>query len=247
MFLSVLFIYTMSMKTAVSDHDPQHSPLNYLIFGLGLLCMFAAFVLLLVMIAPAEQTAVLPTAVSTIKPMQTTADPVQIITKDNSAIIWQRDTYQWELTPRADFKVAGRVLTRKTYNNDWQSEASPLDLAIGWGELNDTRADNWVNWSQSGRWYYFRWHTDSPYKRQYISTHSSNFHIIPATESLESVLLKIREDDRIILEGQLVDVAATGETESWKNQTSLTRTDSGNGACEILLVKQLIWNGQEYH
>ena len=141
----------------------------------------------------------------------------------------------------------GRVLSRQTYSRDLQSEISPLDLVIGWGELNDTEVDKWMNWRQSGRWYYYRWQHEAPYDGKYLRNHSSNIHIIPASDSLETALLKIHEDDRIILEGKLVDIEATSETKRWLSATSLTRTDSGNGACEILLVERLIWNGQEYH
>jgi hypothetical protein len=69
---------------------------------------------------------------------------------------------------------------------------------------------------------------------------------VPATDSLQATLLQIHEDDKIFLEGKLIDVEATSTTKRWRNETSLTRTDSGSGACEILLVERLIWNDQEY-
>ena len=246
-FIDTVFVYTLGMKTAVPDPTLQQKYTNALILSTGLVFMLMAFGLLVVMVATPQKTAVSPAPVPTIEPMKTTADPVQTaVTQSTATITWQLKNYQWELTPRAHFQVVGRVLSRQTYNRDWQSEIAPLDLAIGWGELNDARVDSFVDWSQSGRWYYFRWELNGPYDGTYLSTHSSNIHIIPATESLEKVLLKLRKDDRIMLEGQLVDVEATNAEKHWQNQTSLTRTDSGNGACEILLVERLIWNGQEY-
>jgi hypothetical protein len=244
--MRAVFVYTPGMKTAVPDPTPHPNYTNTLILSVGLLFMLMALGLVLVMVAAPQKTAVSPAPVPTIEPMKTTTDPVQTAVTGKT-ISWQRKNYQWELTPRARFQVVGRVLSRQTYTRDWQSEIAPLDLAIGWGELNDTRVDSYVDWSQSGRWYYFRWDQDGPYDRTYLNTHSSNIHIIPATESLETVLLKIRKDDRILLEGQLVDVEATNAKKRWQNQTSLTRADSGNGACEILLVERLIWNGQEYN
>lgn len=234
------------MKTAVPEQTNSQEFTNYFILSIGLLFMFMAFILLMILFAAPKQTAVSPAPIPTIHPLKTTADPVQTAV-NTTPITWQRKNYQWELTPRAQFQVMGRVLSRQTYTRDWQSEISPLDLAIGWGDLNDTDVDNWVRWRQSGRWYYYRWQLESPYDGKYLRTHSSNIHIIPANDSLETALLKIREDDRIILEGKLVDVEAVNETKRWLNTTSLTRTDSGNGACEILLVERLIWNGQEYH
>lgn len=237
------------MKTAVPDSNLQQKYTNYLISGLGLVFMGIAFVLLLALFAKPQTTmAVQPTPLPTVEILHTTQDPVQTaVAKNESILTWQRHNYAWKLTPRAQFQVVGRVLSRQTYSRDWQAEISPLDLVIGWGTLNDTKVDQWVRWSQSNRWYYYRWPEEAPYKEQYLRTHSSNIHIVPATESLEAVLLKIREDDKILLEGKLVDIEATSITERWRNQTSLTRTDSGSGACEILLVERLLWNGQEYH
>ena len=241
-----VFVYTLGMKTAVPDPMLQQKYTNTLILSTGLLFMLMAFMLLLVMVAAPPKTAVSPTPVPFNQPMKTTTDPVQTAVT-GTTITWQRKNYQWELTPRAHYQVIGRVLSRQTYNRDWQSEISPVDLAIGWGELNDTRVDSYVDWSQSGRWYYYRWAKNSPYDETYLRTHSSNIHIVPATDSLETILLKIRKDDRIMLEGQLVDVEATNAKKRWQNQTSLTRADSGNGACEIFLVERLVWNGQEYN
>lgn len=236
------------MKTAVPDQPLQQKYTNTLIFSAGLVFMALALAILMVLVTTPQKTAVLPTPIPTLIPIQSSTEPVQTAVDQNTpSITWQRENYNWELTPRAQFQVVGRVLARQTYNNDWQSEISPLDLAIGWGDLNDDRVDKWVEWGQSGRWYFYRWVKGAPYDGTYLRTHSSNIHIIPATESLETILLKIRKDDRIVLEGQLVDVEAINKKKRWQNQTSLTRIDSGNGACEILLVDRLIWNGQEYH
>lgn len=209
--------------------------------------MMMASMLLLVMIIDSSNTAVRTQPAPTAVPLQVTGAPLQTAVVANaSPITWQREKYSWEITPLAEFQVSGRVLTRQAYKLDWQSEISPIDLAIGWGELNDAKADKYIEWWQSGRWYYYRWHDSSPYDEKYLRTHSSNIHIIPATEDLEEILLRIRKDDQITLEGKLVNVEATNESKRWQNQTSLTRNDSGNGACEILLVERLIWNGQEY-
>ena len=244
--MSTIFVYTLGMKTAVPDPTLQQKFTNYLILSIGLVFMMMALALLSVMITAPQKTAVSATPVPTFKPIQTSIDPVQTAVT-SKPITWQRKKYTWQLTPRAQIQITGRVLSRQTYSRDWQSEISPLDLAIGWGELYDTEVDKWVQWRQSGRWYYYRWPDEAPYDEKYLRTHSSNIHIVPATDNLSALLLKIDQNDRIVMEGKLVDIEATSETNIWWSKTSLTRTDSGNGACEILLVERLIWNGQEYH
>ncbi|MBE2221095.1 MAG: hypothetical protein IAF02_06120 [Anaerolineae bacterium] len=233
------------MKTAVPEQTRQQAYTTYVILSIGLVFMLMSLALSLVMIAAPQKTAVSATPAPPVEIIHTSIDPVQTAVNVKT-ITWQREDYTWKLTPRAQIQIVGRVLSRQTYSRDWQSEISPLDLAIGWGELNDTKVDKWVRWQQSSRWYYYRWPDEAPYDEKYLRTHSSNIHIIPATESLETALLKIDEDDTITLEGKLVDIEATSETRRWLSKTSLTRTDSGNGACEILLVERLIWNGQTY-
>ncbi len=50
----------------------------------------------------------------------------------------------------------------------------------------------------------------------------------------------------IIMEGRLVDIEARNDHEKRWIDTSLTRTDSGAGACEVLYVEKLILKGQTY-
>ncbi len=241
-------MYTFGMKTAISNNKLQQKYTNYLILSVGLAFMLMAFILLVVLIVIPTQTAVYPTPIPVSESLKTTSDPLQTaVAAGTQPITWQGEEYDWELTPRANFQVAGRVLSRQTYKRDWQSEISPIDFAIGWGELSDDKVDQWVKWRQSGRWYFYYWNEDAPYDEVYLRTHSSNFHIVPATDSLSAALLKIDEDEKILLEGKLVDIRATGQTKRWLSKTSLSRSDSGDGACEILLVERLIWNGQEYH
>lgn len=236
------------MKTTVSNDALQQKYTDYLILSAGLAFMLMAFVLLVVLIMMPKQTAAYPTPMPAPEILETTLDPIQTaVATETQPIFWEGKKYAWELTPRAQFQVVGRVLSRRTYNRDWQAEISPVDLAIGWGKLSDENIDEYVKWRQSGRWYYYYWEEDAPFDETYLRTHSSNFHIVPATESLESILLKIGEDEKILLAGQLIDIKATGQTKQWLSKTSLSRNDSGNGACEILLVDRLIWNGQEYH
>jgi hypothetical protein len=234
------------MNTAVNTDELKQKQVDYLILGLGLTFMLLALLLLSVLFWPTE-TAVSPAPAPTIEPIHATVDPTQwSVAKNTPPITLQGSKYQWKLTPRAHFQVIGRVLSRQTYNRDWQAEISPLDLALGWGELSDPRSDEWINWRQSGRWYFYTWQEEGPYDGEYLRTHSSNIHIIPATGALEKALLQIREDDKVLLEGRLVDVEATRITGTLASKTSLTRTDTGSGACEILYVERLVWNGQAY-
>ena len=61
-------------------------------------------------------------------------------------------------------------------------------------------------------------------------------HMIPASASVERSLMKLREGDVVVLQGYLVDV---DHDSGWRWRTSMTRTDTGAGACEIVYVESI--------
>ena len=89
--------------------------------------------------------------------------------------------------------------------------------------------------SQSGRWY--RWQTESyPIPRREVEISSANMHMVPANERAAQQLQSVDEDDQIRIVGQLVDISAT---DGWRWRSSRTRMDTGNGACELVLLEQI--------
>ena len=63
-------------------------------------------------------------------------------------------------------------------------------------------------------------------------------HMVPANEAVARDLSRIDEDDRIRIVGKLVDISAA---DGWRWRSSRTRTDTGNGACELVLLEQIHW------
>ncbi len=179
--------------------------------------------------------------------LQPTENPVQSGLRGASAepLVWEESGAIWTLQPKATYQIAGRVLGNKPYS-DWESSTVPRDLALGWGEMSDPAVDEWISWRQSGRWYYYTWNSESPYNGRTIGNQSANVHIIPATENLDKALRDVGRDDLVYLEGRLVDIAMENGRLTQTVSTSLSRQDSGNGACEIMYVEQLIWNGKLY-
>ncbi len=62
-------------------------------------------------------------------------------------------------------------------------------------------------------------------------------HLIPANESVKSTIKKIRQGDLVEISGSLVNVISNNG--DWRWSSSLTRNDTGNGACELIWVKSL--------
>ena len=137
------------------------------------------------------------------------------------------------LTPLAGFSVDARVLSREDYHLGRESDLSPTDLALGWGPMRDDAVLSRLDISQSGRWYHYAWRGDSPLPQDDIVRSSANMHMIPANRAVAEALHRVRRDDRVRIDGWLVEAVAP---DGWHWRSSLTRDDSGEGACEVVYV-----------
>jgi hypothetical protein len=154
--------------------------------------------------------------------------------------------HRYRLTPLAHYAIAARVLSRERYYFGWRADLSPIDLALGWGALADPGVDQFIDWHQAGRWYFFDWSADSPYRNEDIIPQSANVHIIPANDNVRSVLFSIARDQVVALSGQLVRVDDRLAAESGGWSSSLSRTDTGDGSCELMYVERVVTDGVEY-
>lgn len=130
---------------------------------------------------------------------------------------------------------AARVLGREDYRFDRGAQLSPTDLALGWGPMDDPQVFGRIEIRQSNRWYYWRT-TEYPIPRRDIERHSANMHMIPANAEVASVLARLKPGVRISLAGQLVRVEGD---DGFRWVSSLSREDTGDGACELVWVERL--------
>jgi hypothetical protein len=142
---------------------------------------------------------------------------------------------EFTITPAATFQIEARVLGRKDYRSGTESELSPVDLALGWGPMADPEVLDAIRIRQSNRFYYWSART-LPLPAREIETSSANMHLIPADEYVADQLASVREQQTVRLLGYLVNV---DRHDGWRWRTSLTRSDTGAGACELLLVQRV--------
>ncbi len=143
---------------------------------------------------------------------------------------------EYRLTPRAEFNLRARVLSRENYRWGNESDLSPLDLALGWGVMSDQSVLDRITITQAARWYFTRYESPAPLPDQEIIYNSSNMHMIPANPWVRKKLKEIRKGNVVRLKGKLVDVDADSGFH-WR--TSMRRDDTGNGSCEIFYVEDL--------
>jgi len=149
-----------------------------------------------------------------------------------------REKNGYRIAPLATFDIRARVILSARYRFGRESDLSPVDLVLGWGAMSDTTVLKHFSFSQNGRTYSWRTNT-FPVPRDMIETHSANMHMIPADAEIESQLKSIRPGNMVHLKGLLVEVTSK---EGFRWKSSLTRADTGGGACELILVESLyVW------
>jgi hypothetical protein len=140
----------------------------------------------------------------------------------------------FQLIPQAQFRAEVRVLSRERYRLGELADVSPLDIAVGWGPMSDSAVLADLDITQAGRFYFWHYDDEPPIPSRDIETHSANWHLVPANDTVWHTLRGLRVGDVVKLDGMLVNLQnpAMGTM-----TTSLSRDDTGAGACEIIYVR----------
>ena len=137
------------------------------------------------------------------------------------------------LTPLAGFSIDARVLSRRDYRSDREAELSPTDLALGWGRMRDDAVVKRLDISQSARWYRYRYSGEPPIPQREIDRSAANMHMIPGNAAIADALDDVEPGTRVRIDGWLVEA---NTPDGWRWRSSLSREDTGGGACELVYV-----------
>jgi hypothetical protein len=144
---------------------------------------------------------------------------------------------KYQVTALADYEIQARVLHTESYWLDRGADLSPIDLAVGWGRMSDQSIIDQLEFWQGQRWYRY-WPRKSrlPLSPDEMNAHSANIHIIPANDELKRTLRSVRVGNLLEMDGYLVQVDGP-DGFTWRS--SLSRTDTGAGACELFRVEKV--------
>jgi hypothetical protein len=153
--------------------------------------------------------------------------------------------YKHTIVPLAEYTISAMVVSTRRYRRGYMSKLSPFDYALIWGRVPEYLP--YIEFDQIVRFCLFRAKNPELVDLPYISTHMSNNHLIPASDNIRKALSKAREHDLVKLEGYLVNVMSQDKNNNFGYwNSSMSRKDHGNGACEIIYVKSLRINGRLY-
>jgi hypothetical protein len=167
-------------------------------------------------------------------PVDWSREPVQGAT-DRPA--FEVDTRKGALTlePRAAFDISARVAADERYRADDGAFLVPVDLVMTWGKLPEEPYKSKVSYGQMARYYFWR-APAADLDLHYVASHSANMHMIPADDNVRRALLAVGGGDLVRVQGLLVN-AKRADGFYWNS--SLTREDTGPGACELVWVEEI--------
>jgi hypothetical protein len=129
-----------------------------------------------------------------------------------------------------------RILGSKVYQNDEQAKFSPIDYAVSWGLFAQPEIARHISVKQYDR--YLNWKIPKlPVPAEQAMQMVSNMHIIPANPKIAEQIKHVKRGDLVYLKGDLVEIKDKNLV--WKS--SLTPTDTGDGACELFRVQAIHW------
>ena len=168
-----------------------------------------------------------------VEPGRTTA-PIQTLTKGvPNALAF--GSVQASLTPRARYRLtAYALITDNTMRDAW-SAVSGLDIAFAWGRVAHPAVLRHLVFHLKRRYLSVYFRGSPPVGPKTIMNHLGNHHLVAADEEVAAALARIQPGDLVSLEGDLVDIVVAGQ----HLKTSLSRTDAGDGACEVLYVERV--------
>lgn len=161
------------------------------------------------------------------------SQPQQVIVKN--PVPWKKGNRL--IYPLARFSLQARVLGRESYRSDGGADISPYDLALGWGPMSDQKILDRLEIVQGNRRFVIvPVEGAPPLPLGALLANSSNMHILPASPAVTKEIGSLRVGNLVELSGYLVGVRENGQ---WTWVSSLVRTDSGDGACEVFWVERV--------
>lgn len=147
---------------------------------------------------------------------------------------------EFTITPVKRYRISARILRRENYYFSETHEILPIDLVLGWNIMSDLKTikDNSIDISQSNRFYYWKIPSFEKIKREMIEINSANVHIGAINKEIKNELENLDKNDLIYFEGYLVNVV--NNKNGYRFVSSLTRKDTGAGACEVFLITKVV-------
>ncbi len=149
----------------------------------------------------------------------------------------------YHITPKYDYRLEGVVVSVHNadafldmrHHEEWRDFLNIKDLCVIWGENVKNGIYKEMEFD-SGDWTcWYSW-PNAAVGQNFRNDQLSNNHLLAEKEAIKQSILEAAPGDHIRIEGMLVDYA--NPANSFRRGTSVSRTDTGQGACETIYVEK---------
>ncbi|MBR7172653.1 MAG: hypothetical protein IKD36_02545 [Clostridia bacterium] len=171
-------------------------------------------------------------------------EPVQIET--TGGVTKSIDDYDITIDFKASYTLVGKVVeTYYYFPYKMINKLSRFDFGMAWGAMSDDTYEDYISYKNNGnRFLTYKYKNslvDILGSKEAVVNSISNNHMIHANNRVLKLLRNVRVGDHIKIEGYLSYVSYKSDHSYGDWNSSLSRTDHGDGACEIIYVTNITW------
>ncbi len=179
---------------------------------------------------------VFPEQPRAISGMEKTPDQVRV---DREPLMLESSGVEYRVKPLYRYELTGMVVSYARHSGDrglhelWNDHLNVADVCVVWGRnAREVALNAFDFWNGQ---FTCRYSTGSEKAwQQFNPDQLSNNHLITNDPRVRGKIEDLRVGDQIRIDGWLAHYGEPGQS---MRKTSTTRTDSGNGACETILVE----------
>lgn len=135
------------------------------------------------------------------------------------------------------YKIKGKVLATHHYlPTTLSNKLSPVDVGIAWGYILKEPNFKKIKCHETGTRRLLCMIGSEDIEGLY-----SNNHLVPSNDKVRKQMKKIKKDDYVQIEGYLVNMYWNNGNGEYFWESSISREDTGDGACELIYVTDVKW------
>lgn len=147
------------------------------------------------------------------------------------------------IMPQAKYEMSARVVAKSRILGDGISELVPYDIGLVWGDLMKDKNYRKIRIHQYQRWivYSISQKNMDILNKIDVPKYIANNHLIPANKNVLKGIRGLRKYDKVYLKGYLVySKISYKKAPPFDYNSSLSREDTGDHACEIFYVTKIV-------
>jgi len=148
----------------------------------------------------------------------------------------------YTITPVYEYTLFGMVVSYHHSSSwldlahkSWKDFINIKDICVIWGENIKSEVYKDLKFSSSDFTCHIKW-ANGGSRKKYRNNCLSNNHLLSDDQYLNKIIMNTQKGDQIYFKGYLVHYSRTNNT--FNRTTSISRDDTGNGACETIYLKE---------